>query len=192
MQSASNEDLVCSKTKSSKELLSGGEEQPVSVVRVRRVLKAEQKHKGVQREYQGVRSIEQKVRRGAVNMGKEELSTKMELDAARFGEQVEGRLETGEEQDVEVIKIEGRRKARRERRNPNRNLKAESEDQEVDEKTIEAGSATQHSGLKRKPVCSLEVQKVFDVETERGLKSESLDLDVHQNQDQLRIKKTGD
>ena len=31
-------------------------------------------------------------------MGKEELSTKMELDAARFGEQVEGRLETGEEQ----------------------------------------------------------------------------------------------
>ena len=193
MRSASNEDLVCSKTKSSKELLSGGEEQPVSVVRVRRVLKAEQKHKGVQkecqgvqREYQGVRSIEQKVRRGAVNMGKEELSTKMELDAARFGEQVEGRLETGEEQDVEVIKIEGRRKARRERRNPNRNLKAESEDQEVDQKTIETGSATQHSDLKRKPVCSLEVQKAFDVEKERGLKSESLDLDVHQDQDQLR------
>ena len=125
-------------------------------------------------------------------MGKEELSTKMELDAARFGEQVEGRLETGEEQDVEVIKIEGRRKARRERRNPNRNLKAESEDQEVDQKTIEAGLATQHSDLKRKPVCSLEVQKVFDVEKERGLKSESLDLDVHQNQDQLRSKKTGD
>jgi len=193
MRSASNEDLVCSKTKSSKELLSGGEEQSVSVVRVRRVLKAEQKHKGVQkecqgvqREYQGVRSIEQKVRRGAVNMGKEELSTKMELDAARFGEQVVGRLEMGEEQDVEVIKIEGRRKARRERRNPNRNLKAESEDQEVDQKTIEAGSATQHSDLKRKPVCSLEVQKVFDVEKERGLKSESLDLDVHQDQDQLR------
>ena len=82
---------MCSKTKSSKELLSGGEEQSVSVVRVRRVLKAEQKHMGVQREYQGVRSIEQKVRRGAVNMGKEELSTKMELDAARFGEQVVGR-----------------------------------------------------------------------------------------------------
>ena len=193
MQSASNEDLVCSKTKSSKELLSGGEEQPVSVVRVRRVLKAEQKHKavqkecqGVQREYQGVRSIEQKVRRGAVNMGKEELSTKMKLDAARCGEQVVGRLEMGEEQDVEVIKIEGRRKARRERRNPNRNLKAESEDQEVDEKTIEARSATQHSDLKRKPVCSLEVQKVFDVETERGLKGELLDLNVHQDQDQLR------
>ena len=41
MQSTSNEDLVCSKTKSSKELLSGGEEQSVSVVRVRRVHKAE-------------------------------------------------------------------------------------------------------------------------------------------------------
>ena len=169
MQSASNEDLVCSKTKSSKELLSGGEEQSVSVVRVRRVLKAEQKHKavqkecqGVQREYQGVRSIRQKVRRGAVNMGKEELSTKMELNAARFGEQVEGRLETGEEQDVEVIKIEGKRKARRERRNPNRNLKAESEDQEVDEKPIKVGSGTNHSDLERKSVCSLEVQKVFD------------------------------
>ena len=197
MQSTSNEGLVCSKTKSSKELLSGGEEQSVSVVRVRRVHKAELKHKGVlkegqgvQREYQGVRSIEQKVRRGVVNMRKEELSTKMELDAARFGEQVEGRLETGEEQDVEVIKIEGRRKARRERRNPNRNLKAESEDQEVDQKTIEAGSATKHSDLKRKPVCSLEVQKIFDVEKERGLKSESLDLDVLQDQDQLRSIKT--
>ena len=196
MRSASNEDLVCSKTKSSKELLSGGEEQSVSVVRVPRVHKAELKHKGVlkegqgvQREYQGVRSIEQKVRRGAVNMGKEELSTKMELDEARFGEQVEGRLETVEEQDVEVIKIEGRRKARRERRNPNRNLKVESEDQEVDQKTIEAGSATKHSDLKRKPVCSLEVQKIFDVEKERGLKSESLDLDVLQDQDQLRSKK---
>ena len=116
----------------------------------------------------------------------------MELDAARFGEQVVGRLEMGEEQDVEVIKIEGRRKARRERRNPNRNLKAESEDQEVDEKTIKVGSVTKHSNLKRKSVCSLEVQKVFDVEKERGLKSESLDLDVHQNQDQLRSKKTGD
>ena len=106
MQSASNEDLVCSKTKST---------------RVRRVHKAGQKHQGVQKEGQGVqiecqgvqredlgvRSIEQKVRRGAVNMGKEELSTKMELDAARFGEQVVGRLEMGEEQDVEVIKIEG-------------------------------------------------------------------------------------
>ena len=191
MRSASNEDLVCSKTKSSKELLSGGEEQSVSVVRVRRVHKAEQKHKGVlkegqgvQREYQGVRSIEQKVRRGVVNMGKEELSTKMELDEARFGEQVEGRLETVEEQDVEVIKIEGRRKARRERRNPNRNLKAESEDQEVDDKTTEVGLAMQHSDLKIKPVCSFEVQKVFDVE------KESLDLDVLQDQDQLRSIKT--
>ena len=183
MRSASNEDLVCSKTKSSKELLSGGEEQPVSVVRVQRVHKAEQKQKGVQREYQGVRRIEQKVRRGAVNMGKEELSTKMELDEARFGEQVEGRLETVEEQDVEVIKIEGRRKARRERRNPNRNLKAESEDQEVDDKTTEVGLAMQHSDLKIKPVCSFEVQKVFDVE------KESLDLDVLQDQDQLRSKK---
>ena len=59
----------------------------------------------------------------------------------------------------------------------------------MDEKTIKVGLGTKHSDLERKSVCSLEVQKVFDVETERGLKSESLDLDVHQDQDQLRSKK---
>ena len=54
MQSASNEDLVCSKTKGTKVQISGGEEQSVSVVRVRRVRKAGQKHQGVQKEGQGV------------------------------------------------------------------------------------------------------------------------------------------
>ena len=68
-------------------------------------------------------------------------------------------------------------------------LNKQREDQEAGEKTIKVGSGTEHSDLKKKQVCSLEVQKVFDVETERGLKSELLDLNVHQDQDQLRSKK---
>ena len=179
MQSTSSEDLVCSKTKSSQELLSREEEQSVSVVRVRRAFKAGQEHlghlkenlglqknlQGLQKELQGhrkehegvhkmqkVQNIEHRVRRGAISiMGREELSTmKTAAEAARLCDQVEEKSETWEEQEVEVIKIGGRGVARRERRKQHHNPKAKSEDEGFDQKTLEVGSGTIHSDLGRK------------------------------------------
>ena len=225
MQSTSSEDLVCSKTKSSQELLSREEEQSVSVVRVRRAFKAGQEHlghlkenlglqkehlghqkdnlglqknlqglqkelQGHRKEHEGVQNIEHRVRRGAISiMGREELSTmKTEAEAARLCDQVEEKSETWEEQEVEVIKIGGRGVARRERRKQHHNLKAKSEDEGFDQKTLEVGSGTIHSDLERKPFDILEVRKAFDVLTEIDPESKSLDLNVNQD-DQLESKK---
>ena len=228
MQSTSSEDLVCSKTKSSQELLSREEEQSVSVVRVRRASKAGQEHLGHQKEHlehqkehlghlkehlglqknlqglqvhrkecegvhkvhQGVSIIEHRVRRSAIGiMGREELSTmKTEAEAARLCDQVEEKSETWEEQEVEVIKIGGRGVARRERRKQHHNLKAKSEDEGFDQKTLEVGSGTIQSDLERKPFDILEVRKAFDVLTEIDPESKSLDLNVNQD-DQLESQK---
>ena len=218
MQSTSSEDLVCSKTKSSQELLSREEEQSVSVVRVRRAFKAGQEHlghlkeqlglqknlqglqkelqghrkehEGVHQVHEGVQNIEHRVRRGAISiMGREELSTmKTEAEAARLCDQVEEKLETWEEQEVEVIKVGGRGVARRERRKQHHSPKAKSEDEGFDQKTLEVGSGTIHSDLERKPFDILEVRKAFDVLTEIDPESKSLDLNVNQD-DQLESKK---
>ena len=218
MQSTSSEDLVCSKTKSSQELLSREEEQSVSVVRVRRAFKAGQEHlghlkeqlglqknlqglqkelqghrkehEGVHKVHEGVSIIEHRVRRGAISiMGREELSTmKTEAEAARLCDQVEEKSETWEEQEVEVIKVRGRGVARRERRKQHHNPKAKSEDEGFDQKTLEVGSGTTPSDLERKPFDILEIRKAFDVLTEIDPESKSLDLNVNQD-DQLESKK---